>query len=138
MLNRINIFFIYISGLISSSIRRLPGPNKKAWQKAGQIISEYALVLVLVVTAIITVRLYLQRGLQGRYKAATDYAVRVLVTTPRNLYTQYDPYYVNEEYITQNASTLDSGSKSGATSKGVDALRFRWGESLIPPYRGQP
>lgn len=138
MLNRINIYFIYISGLISSCIRRLLGSNKKTWGKAGQVISEYALVLVLVTTAIITTRLYLQRGLQGRYKAATDYAVRVLVTTPRNSFVQYDPYYVNEEDITQSASTLDSGAESGATTKGVDDVRFRWGESMIPPYRGQP
>lgn len=137
MLNRINIYFFYISGLISSCICRLLGPDKKAWGKAGQMISEYALLAILVVTAIITVRLYLQRGLQGRYKAATDYAVRVLLTT-RNLYTQYDPYYVNEEYMTQSDSMLYSGAESGATSKGVDAQRFRWGESLIPPYRGQP
>ena len=66
----INIHYIR---LINSYIGRVIVPNKERKSYlTGQVLVEYGIILVLVVSAIIGLQLYVQRGLQGRYRAVTD------------------------------------------------------------------
>lgn len=61
----------------------------------AQNLTEYAICLSLVLIALITMNIYLKRGLQGRYLDVTDYATR-----EAGAQEQYEPYYAASEYDT--------------------------------------
>ena len=159
MSNRTNtIYYIKLLGLY---IGRVIVPQKKAWLKGqarlrqglpfearrakegsgGQVLLEYAIIAVLVVSAIIGIQLYLQRALQGRYKAASDYALMVIdyelgvISTAQNLY-QYDPYYHISDFTTQRDSEIESSYFPGgeSTTEIRRDEQSRTGETIISPY----
>lgn len=155
MSNRTNtIYYIKLLGLY---IGRVIVPHKKAWLRGqarlrqglpfearrakegsgGQVLLEYAIIAVLVVSAIIGIQLYLQRALQGRYKGATDYALGV-ISTAQGLYAplQYDPYYHISDFTTQRDSEIGSSYFPGGSST-TDIRRddqSRTGETITSPY----
>lgn len=134
MSNRTNtIYYIKLLGLY---IGRLIAPHKKAWLR-GQVLLEYAIIAVLVVSAIIGIQLYLQRALQGRYKGATDYALGV-ISVAQGLYAplQYDPYYHTSDFTTQRDSEMESSYFPGGSST-TEIRRdeqSRTGETITSPY----
>ena len=138
MWNRTNI--IYYIKLLGLYISRVIVPHKKAWLR-GQVLLEYAIIAVLVVSAIIGIQLYLQRALQGRYKAASDYALMVIdyelgvISTAQNLY-QYDPYYHISDFTTQRDSEIESSYFPGgeSTTEIRRDEQSRTGETIISPY----
>ena len=127
---------IYYIKLLGLYIGRLIVPHKKAWL-GGQVLLEYAIVAVLVLSAIIGMQLYLQRALQGRYKGATDYAVGV-ISAAQGLYAplQYDPYYRTSDFTTQRDSEIGSSYFPGGEST-IEIRRdeqSRTGETITSPY----
>lgn len=64
-------------------------------ESKGQGLVEYAILLALVTSAFIGMRLYINRGLQARYKDGADYAIKELrnAAGDSNLPLQYEPYY---------------------------------------------
>ena len=144
MSNRTNtIYYIKLLGLY---IGRVIVPHKKAWLEGqarlrqgsgGQVLLEYAIIAVLVVSAIIGIQLYLQRALQGRYKGATDYALGI-ISTAQGLYSplQYDPYYHISDFTTQRDSEIKSSYFPGGSST-TEIRRddqSRTGETITSPY----
>lgn len=101
MPSRIN--FLYIWGLIKRHIDWLSAPIRG---KKAQVWAEYTVIIVLVVMAIVTMQVYLQRQLQGRYRDATNYALRTIINAKgaADVPLQYEPYY-NETEITKAASS---------------------------------
>jgi hypothetical protein len=82
--------------------------------KRGQSIAEYAVLLGLVVTALVTIQVYARRGIQARVRSGTDaltnIAATISSTGDASLTTnfvsrsQYEPYYTeasNETYQEQ-------------------------------------
>ena len=71
----------------------------------GQTILEYALIFIIILGVMIAMKDYLKRGIQGRWKSATD-----------DFGEQYDPQSVNSNimYTTQAQSqsivTVENGS----------------------------
>lgn len=134
MSNRTNtIYYIKLLGLY---IGRVIVPHKKAWL-GGQVLLEYAIIAVLVVSAIIGIQLYLQRALQGRYKGATDYAIGV-ISAAQGLHAplQYDPYYHTSDFTTQRDSEMESSYSPGGSST-IEIKRdeqSRTGQTITSPY----
>jgi len=64
--------------------------------RKGQTILEYTVILIIILGVMITMKDYVKRGIQGRWKSSTD-----------DMGEQYDPQSVNSEinYSTQSNST---------------------------------
>ena len=77
--------------------------------KRGQSTIEYAVLIMLIIAALITVGTYFRRGVQGRWKQAVD-----------DLGQQYDPRYMNSEIthtvvgnIETSVYTVDGENEAG-------------------------
>jgi cytoskeletal protein RodZ len=90
-------------------------------QKRGQSTLEYAVLIVVIIGALLTIQVYIKRGVQGRLKSSADdigdqYSdgnTNVLITTNRNSNTQ-------EAYDAGQASTtLLSPEVTNTTSNSV-------------------
>jgi len=106
----------------------------------GQSLTELALGLAMVVALILTMRIYIQRSLQARYKVGVDYLfseIKEHAAAPGSIInptdtdftgikTQYDPYY-RESNITE---TKPEGSFSSVgfpdTSMDQTTTRTGW------------
>src|SRR5512142_346668 len=65
--------------------------------RRGQSLLEYALLIIIIIAAFITMQIYIKRGFQGRWKSAVD-----------ELGDQYDPNKTNSVWtytMTQNGET---------------------------------
>lgn len=59
----------------------------------AQTISEYTLFIAIAFIAILTMNVYVKRGLQGRYADGADLATGYLSTQVGKDVSQYEPYY---------------------------------------------
>ncbi|MBN2097052.1 MAG: hypothetical protein JW714_01085 [Candidatus Omnitrophica bacterium] len=92
----------------------------------GQVLAEYGVVLALVALVLTGMTIYIQRGLQGRYKDATDF-VRDYVQDEieaRGIQTilppaQYEPYYQDSQMIAQMNSQLITTYNNGVSTKDI-------------------
>ena len=104
-------------------------------KRRGQVISEYAVVLGLVVSALVASQLYIQRALQGRYRDATDSAIGQVIAAGGSAgNAQYEPYYQDTNYTTVNTSTESVTYTNGARTAGKDRTASRTGRSIVAPY----
>ncbi|MBF0571205.1 MAG: hypothetical protein HQL12_04975 [Candidatus Omnitrophica bacterium] len=75
--------------------------------RKGQSILEYTVILIIILGVMITMKDYVKRGIQGRWKSATD-----------DMGDQYDPQSVNSSivYATQSNGlsivTVENGSSA--------------------------
>ncbi len=76
--------------------------------RKGQSILEYTVIVIIILGVVIAMKDYIKRGIQGRWKSATD-----------DFGDQYDPQHVNSSimYATQvnseSLATVVNGSDSG-------------------------
>lgn len=75
--------------------------------KKGQSLGEVSLLLAVVLAAIIGMQVYVKRGLQSRYKAIADSAGDVFGAH------QYEPYYVNSNFMVQQDSRVNLSQERG-------------------------
>lgn len=61
----------------------------------GQSLGEYSLFLAIALIAIVTMNVYVKRGLQGRYADVMDAAINAVRTKAPDAGTQYEPYYLD-------------------------------------------
>ena len=81
----------------------------------GQTILEFTVIMIIILGVLITMKDYIKRGFQGRWKSATD-----------DLGDQYDPQHVNSNILSQtlvnsvSTVTVENGqdSSSGQTVNG--------------------
>ena len=87
--------------------------------KKGQSLSEYVLLLALVTSVFIGMQLYVRRGLQGRLRDASDYAVQAMNRKLGSAYAkQYEPYYrTSSKDVNQGSSFLGQMFEGGGTRK---------------------
>ena len=91
--------------------------------RKGQSTAEYAIVIGLVLAAAIGMQVYVKRGIQGKFKDASDAKVRdmdgVVLSGEAaygvNSYTQYEPQYSTS---TDLVSTTDSTEKTIVSAGG--------------------
>jgi Flp pilus assembly pilin Flp len=76
--------------------------------RKGQTILEYTVIFIIILGVLISMKDYLKRGIQGRWKSSTD-----------DLGEQYDPQYVNSNIMygtqvnSQSIVTVQNGSYDG-------------------------
>jgi len=95
--------------------------------RRGQTILEYTVILIIILGVVIAMKDYIKRGIQGRWRAATD-----------DFGDQYDPQTVNSNvmYATQVNSqsivTVVNGSdnSTGRTERGQWTKRVDMSNSL--------
>jgi Flp pilus assembly pilin Flp len=96
-------------------------------KRRGQTILEYTVILIIIMGVMVAMKDYVKRGIQGRWKSATD-----------DFGDQYDPQFVNSNitYATQvNAQslvTVENGTdnSSGTTVNGQWTDRVDYSNSL--------
>lgn len=90
-------------------------------KKKAQSLTEYSVCLAVVLVALITMNLYVKRGLQGRYKDLVDYTVDKVSDI-----RQYEPYYVDSEHTTiTNTTTGEIMSNGGSFTRTIDDTSIR-------------
>src|ERR1039457_2040647 len=76
-------------------------------QKRGQSTLEYAVLIVVIIGALLTIQVYLKRGVQGRLKSAAD-----------DIGDQYSDGNTNSlQQIIRNSSTFETFNKGVASSQ---------------------
>lgn len=95
--------------------------------RKGQSTAEYAIVIGLVLAAVVGMQIYVKRGIQAKFKDASDMNVTYNGTVPSNTYgvntyLQYEPQYSEAPKMvtTRNATEIVSVSKGGAVNKSIN------------------
>jgi hypothetical protein len=92
--------------------------GEKMFNRKGQNILEYSILIALVVGAAVAMQTYVKRGLQGRVKDAVDNTGSggdVGGTTLSFSGNQYEPYYLESNaQITSNATRVQNWQNNGA------------------------
>ena len=85
--------------------------------RKGQTILEYTVIMIIILGVVIAMRDYIKRGIQGRWKAATD-----------DFGQQYDPQYVNSNimYATQVNSQSVVAVVNGTDNSTGQTLPGQW------------
>lgn len=76
----------------------------------GQSLSEYSLLIAIVLVTLIAMNVYVKRGLLGRYRDLVDFTART-ATAQR----QYEPYYVESQYTTTMQSETEEQLRLGGS-----------------------
>lgn len=76
--------------------------NRK--RQKGQSTLEYAILIIIIIGALLSIQVYIKRGIQGRLKSATD-----------DIGTQFSPGNTNVVKIMATSSTSKETFKDGVT-----------------------
>jgi hypothetical protein len=71
----------------------------------GQSTLEYAVLIIIVIGALLSIQVYIKRGVQGRLKSATD-----------DIGDQYSPGNTNVHMLTHTVSNTQDTFRSGITN----------------------
>lgn len=93
------------------------------WNRKGQNVAEYSVLIALVIGAAIVMQIYVKRGLQGRVRDGVDYAPAVEPIAGKTLdfsTKQYEPYYIDSDanvvsnrYYNENIVTRGETTRAG-------------------------
>ena len=88
----------------------------------GQVLMEYAVIIMIVVAALVAMQLYVRRMLQGRYKSVTDQAVHYIsINNGLGYNLQYDNYYEQSDMVSARDSKItETRATDGSTSKTIE------------------
>jgi len=91
--------------------------------KNGQNLSEYVLIVAVVIAAVVGMQTYVKRGLQAEHKDAVEYAITSLRNatdaTSEELPLQYEPDYLKSTHTITRNSNIRTGLKGGDATKNV-------------------
>ncbi|MFA5357040.1 MAG: hypothetical protein WC301_06560 [Candidatus Omnitrophota bacterium] len=97
------------------------------FNRKGQNIAEYSILIALVIAAAVAMQVYVKRGLQGRVADAVDHAPDVNLAgeeidagTIQFTTKQYEPYYVDTD-LTRGTEreVAETGSARGGVAKTI-------------------
>ncbi len=77
-------------------------------QKRGQSTIEYAILIVIIIGALLTIQVYIKRGIQGRLKSSAD-----------DIGDQYSDGNMNEIKTTSRYSNTDESFTAGVSSSNL-------------------
>lgn len=91
------------------------------FNRKGQNIAEYSILIALVIGAAVAMQIYVKRGIQGRVADAVDYAPVNLSEGGQALTfntKQYEPYYIESNaQIASGSSKTETVGASGLTNR---------------------
>ena len=82
-------------------------------QKRGQSTLEYAVLIVVIIGALLTIQVYIKRGVQGRLKSAAD-----------DIGDQYSDGNTNEVKTTNRSSTVEETFNAGVSASNIIGNEF--------------
>src|SRR5476649_1232961 len=77
-------------------------------QKRGQSTLEYAVLIVVIIGALLTIQVYIKRGVQGRLRSAAD-----------DIGDQYSDGNMNEIRTTNRSSTTEETFNAGVAASNI-------------------
>jgi len=90
---------------------------RRKWLKRAQTTAEYAVLIALVIGAVVTMQIYVKRGMQNRIKNVVDHTGAGSLLVGNRTFTlsgnQYEPYYANTHANTQQRSGEDARMQYG-------------------------
>ncbi|MFA5401870.1 MAG: hypothetical protein WC359_15565 [Dehalococcoidia bacterium] len=98
----------------------------------SQSLTEMAIVAAVLAAVILSMRIYMQRSLQARYKAGPDYLISEIknaaaekgISNFSGMKKQYDPYYRESNILEDKKSAASIGTPE--TSTGQTVIRSGW------------
>ncbi len=107
----------------------------KLFSPKGQHLSEYAVLISVVGLTLTGMGLYVRRGLQGRYKDASDSITQAVISqVGAEDITQYEPYYFATSANTGDSSVLrEEKTSGGQAKKTIEKLNTREAVQFIFP-----
>jgi hypothetical protein len=91
------------------------------FNRKGQNVLEYSILIALVVGAAVAMQTYVKRGLQGRVRNAVDHVGIANTVAGSNLAfdgAQYEPYYVDSNaQITSNTTKQQAWAVNGGVTQ---------------------
>ena len=99
-------------------------------QKRGQSTLEYAVLIVIIIGALLTIQVYIKRGVQGRLKSSADDIGDQYSDGNQNEVSQTNRFTNSEEvYTTGQASTnlISDNSKSFDNTAIINLQQEGWG-----------
>lgn len=89
-------------------------------KKKAQSLSEYSICLAVVLVTLITINVYVKRGLQGRYRDVTDATISaVSAKAGKTVGRQYEPYYVTAETTINMPRHIGTTMDRGGVTKNL-------------------
>lgn len=92
--------------------------------RRGQSTLEYVVLVAVVVAALLTMRVYMKRGLQGKLRSSTD-----------SIGTQFSPTNVTANWFINSSSTRNEVSNAnGQTDSNLvvnDETQSKWGNETV-------
>ena len=79
----------------------------------GQTILEYTVIVIIVLGCMVAMKDYVKRGIQGRWKSATD-----------DLSSQYDPTHINS--VINYSTQINSTSSVSVQKDSLDGVAGQW------------
>lgn len=89
---------------------------------SGQSLTEYAVVLTVVIMAFVGMQLYVKRGLQARHRGGVQHIFSDIrqETGKADITSQYDPYYLDSSITENRTSDVTVGVPSGSIDQTVN------------------
>lgn len=100
-------------------------------RRKAQSALEYSVLLAIIVGAIVVMQIYIKRGVQGRFREATD-----------DVGEQFDPGHQVYSYETKSTSTIhETTNTTGVTTQKTEDMNgtetpqqtLRWGQTTTNP-----
>lgn len=110
--------------------------------KNGQVMSEYAILLVIAITAITAMSVYVQRGLQEKIRQARERMIRTVSKSAPDIPIPmgYEPYYLKTDSVIESNLRKDillrrgRGGPSGFFNKTIhDRSDVKTESTQLPP-----
>jgi Flp pilus assembly pilin Flp len=103
--------------------------TRKFFTSHAQSIGEYAIMVALVMAAILAMQVYVQRVLQSRYRAASQY-----LTNQIGAPSQYEPYYAQSDFmVSQQANASENLFLGGSVERLTNETTQRQGTQSVLP-----
>ncbi len=99
----------------------------RSWVFKGQSLTEIAISLAVLIAIILSMRIYMQRSLQAKYKTGPDYLVSEIkkaaaekgISNFNDMKKQYDPYYRESSIREEKESSTSLGFPETSTEQTV-------------------
>ncbi|MCX5701728.1 MAG: hypothetical protein NTW64_01955 [Candidatus Omnitrophica bacterium] len=93
------------------------------FNRKGQNIAEYSILIALVIAAAVAMQVYVKRGIQGKVADAVDHAPDVAISGVGTLdfrTPQYEPYYVQSAgNVSSNRDVTENITANGGVQRNI-------------------
>jgi hypothetical protein len=106
--------------------------KRKMFNRKGQNIAEYSILIALVIAAAVAMQVYVKRGIQGKVADATDHTPDLAISGVGTLdfkTPQYEPYYVQSAGAVSSNRAVNEKFNSASSTNSMAVTRVIENES---------